>query len=179
MGQGASKKRTASLREFRDCLVTSHKTEGSVASVFEADSGGALGSGHLGACISVRSLTPLTKGGAFPRYAMKKVKPREMSEEMLEEMQNEIDMLKSVRHPNIVRMYETWEDPDGLYIVLELCAGGTLVKYRPASLSSSTTWSEPEAARILARILGAVSYLHVSCGLAHRDLKVLTFLLTY
>jgi calcium-dependent protein kinase len=170
MGQGASKKRTASLREFRDCLVTSHKTEGSVASVFEADSGGALGSGHLGACISVRSLTPLTKGGTFPRYAMKKVKPREMSEEMLEEMQNEIDMLKSVRHPNIVRMYETWEDPDGLYIVLELCAGGTLVKYRPASLSSSTTWSEPEAARILARILGAVSYLHAS-GLAHRDLK--------
>lgn len=168
MGQGSSKK-TAALREFRDCLVTSYNT-GNIATVFEADAGGALGAGHLGACISVRSLTPTTKGGTFPRYAMKKVKPREMSPEMLEEMQNEIDMLKTVRHPNIVRMYETWTDPDGIYLVLELCAGGTLVKYRPSALSSSTTWSEPEAARILARILGAVSYLHVN-GICHRDLK--------
>ena len=66
----------------------------------------------MGACLAVHRLT---EGGdddadhADRRcYAMKKVRPRELSDGMLAEMQNEIDMLKRVRHPNIVRMYETW-----------------------------------------------------------------------
>ena len=38
--------------------------------------------------------------------------------------QNEINIMKQVDHPNIVKMYESYEDEKYLYIVMELLSGG-------------------------------------------------------
>ena len=47
-----------------------------------------------------------------------------MSEEDKQAFQNEINIMKQVDHPNIVKMYESYEDEKYLYIVMELLSGG-------------------------------------------------------
>jgi calcium-dependent protein kinase len=39
-------------------------------------------------------------------------------------LQNEIDILKTVDHPNIVKLYDVYEDEDTYYLVMELMLGG-------------------------------------------------------
>ena len=41
-------------------------------------------------------------------------------------MKNEIASLKKIDHPNVVKIYECFEDSTGYYIVTELCSGGEL-----------------------------------------------------
>ncbi len=47
-----------------------------------------------------------------------------MSEEDKQAFQNEINIMKQVDHPNIVKMYESYEDEKYLYIIMELLSGG-------------------------------------------------------
>ena len=42
---------------------------------------------------------------------------------------NEIEMLKTVDHPNILKYYECFEDKHNYYIVTEFCAGGELINF--------------------------------------------------
>lgn len=46
------------------------------------------------------------------------------------EFEKEIDILRGLHHPNIVRMLETFEDDRHFYIIMELAASGTVVKAR-------------------------------------------------
>jgi len=41
-------------------------------------------------------------------------------------MHDEIEILNTLKHPNIIRMETTYEDKSTLYIVMELCTGGEL-----------------------------------------------------
>lgn len=47
-----------------------------------------------------------------------------MSQEDKMALQNEIDIMKQVDHPNIVKLYDIFEDDKYLYIVMELLGGG-------------------------------------------------------
>lgn len=47
-----------------------------------------------------------------------------MSQEDKIALQNEIDIMKQVDHPNIVKLFDTFEDEKYLYIVMELLGGG-------------------------------------------------------
>jgi calcium-dependent protein kinase len=38
----------------------------------------------------------------------------------------ETNILKELDHPNVIKMYETFEDADYVYLVMELCEGGEL-----------------------------------------------------
>lgn len=38
----------------------------------------------------------------------------------------EIDLLKNLDHPNIVKLFEVFEDKTSMYLVTELCSGGEL-----------------------------------------------------
>ena len=38
----------------------------------------------------------------------------------------EIDTLKNLSHPNIVKLFEVFEDRNNIYLVTELCSGGEL-----------------------------------------------------
>jgi len=56
--------------------------------------------------------------------AIKIISKRKMSAEDQMALQNEIDILKQVDHPNIVKFYDIYEDEKYMYIVMELLGGG-------------------------------------------------------
>lgn len=79
----------------------------------------------------------------------------------LKELRNEIEILQSLDHPNIVRAMETYEYHNQIAIVMELCAGGDLYTQDP--------YTESRAQHIVRQITSAVCYMH-RCGIIHRGL---------
>lgn len=51
-------------------------------------------------------------------------KSRYKSEAECKLIKNEIAIMKVVDHPNIVKLYEFFEDEESFYIITELCSGG-------------------------------------------------------
>jgi calcium-dependent protein kinase len=78
----------------------------------------------------------------------------------------EFDLLRTLDHPNIVRVIETFETSLKCYLVLECCEGGELFDY----ITARGTLTEAEAARIMRQLFSAVSFVH-SHQICHRDLK--------
>lgn len=80
--------------------------------------------------------------------------------------ENEINILKVLDHPNIVRVYEFFEDSKSFYIVMEHCRGGELFQ----EIMKLKQYDEPQSAQIMRQLLSCISYLH-SISICHRDLK--------
>lgn len=84
-------------------------------------------------------------------------------------LEREINLWKSLDHPNIIQLYELWRGSEATYIIQEYAQDGDLFNLvdgkRPKGLPSS------QAISIFSQICHAVDYLH-SRGVAHRDLKL-------
>lgn len=78
----------------------------------------------------------------------------------------EVSVLKHLSHPNIVRVFEFFEDRLRYYIVMELCSGRELFDL----ILASGHLDEFRSAHIMEQLLSAVSYCH-SLHIVHRDLK--------
>jgi calcium-dependent protein kinase len=78
----------------------------------------------------------------------------------------EIEILRQLDHPNIVRLYEVFQDDKRYYLVTELCTGGELFE----EIAKRTNFSEQDAAEIIKQVLSAVAYCHAK-KICHRDLK--------
>jgi len=79
----------------------------------------------------------------------------------------EVNILKRLSHPNIIKVVEAIEKEDALYIILELVTGGDLLD---KMIEMGEEFPEDRARVIFIQILSAVIYLH-SVGIVHRDLK--------
>ena len=86
--------------------------------------------------------------------------------DILRTMQNEIAILKKVDHPNIVKLYDVYEDRHKLHLVMEFLPGGELF----ARICEKESFSEREAAKILKQILEALEHMHDK-NILHLDLK--------
>ena len=69
-------------------------------------------------------------------------------------------------HPNILKIYEFFQDEKRYFLVTELCTGGELFD----KISDETYFSEQDAANIVKQVLSAINYIH-SNSVVHRDLK--------
>lgn len=85
---------------------------------------------------------------------------------MMEQFQTEIDALRRLQHPSIIRLYDVFLAPEKIYIVMELMEGGELFDY----VVQKGTLTEEEAAGIVRKVTSALVYIHEK-NICHRDLK--------
>ena len=90
----------------------------------------------------------------------------------MSKVEREIQVLKDVRHPNIVRLYEVIESDRYIGIVLEYASGGELFDH----ILAHKFLKEEHACRLFAQLISGVSYLHQK-KIVHRDLKLENLLL--
>jgi calcium-dependent protein kinase len=84
----------------------------------------------------------------------------------LKTLTEEVKILRTLDHPNILKVLEFYQDESSFYIVTEFLQGGELFD----RIVASETLSEKRAAKVIHQILSAVSYIHKH-NIIHRDLK--------
>lgn len=102
-------------------------------------------------------------------YACKIIDKYQMEDRfagMMAQFQTEIQALKQLQHPNIIRLYDVYLTGEKIYIVMELMEGGELFDY----VVQKGTLNEEEASNIVRRVTSALVYMH-SQNIVHRDLK--------
>ena len=90
----------------------------------------------------------------------------ELGAEEEETLINEINVVKSLDHPNIMKVYEFFNKDQCLYIISELLSGGELLD----KINENNNLSEDVSAFIMKQIFSAVDFCHQK-GIIHRDLK--------
>lgn len=89
-------------------------------------------------------------------------------------IEREIIIMKLINHPNIMGLYDVWENKNDLYLILEYIEGGELFDY----LIKRGKLQEFEAINYFKQIINGISYLH-QFNICHRDLKPENLLLDF
>jgi calcium-dependent protein kinase len=85
---------------------------------------------------------------------------------MLKDLESEIKLMHIVDHPNIAKHYETYDEKQYIYLVMELCPGGDLYDM----IIRKGSFNEKEASEIMYKIVKALNHCH-SMNIIHRDIK--------
>ena len=120
---------------------------------------GQLGEGGYGQVYLVRH----KKMGLL--RAMKVIPVNSQNEE--EKTDEEIELLKQLDHPNIVKLFEYFSDKEKYYLITEYCKGGDLFEL----IKKKKKFSELSAAYIMYQIFRVLIYCHNTHHLIHRDIK--------
>ena len=153
---------------FGDVLIKkSHmimKNKNPINDHYKIDKKNVLGSGSFGTVHRVQH----KKTGQI--RACKTIDKRQISN--LERFADEITILKNLDHPNVIKLFEYFEDEKRVYLITELCTGGELFD----TICAKEFLQEDESALIFKQILLAINYCH-KMKIVHRDLKPENFLL--
>ena len=108
------------------------------------------------------------------QVAIKIMAKKNMDKSDLELAKVEIDILKIGQHPNIIKLYDIYENENYIYIIMEYCSGGDLLSYFE---HYDYELKETKVCEIIHKLSMAIYYLH-SYGIVHRDLKPENILMT-
>ncbi len=77
-------------------------------------------------------------------YAIKTIDLCKIRADQLDSLRDEVNIMKMLDHPNVVKLYETFEEENKLHLVLELCDGGDLFEFimKTSIESGQKTWSD-------------------------------------
>ena len=73
-------------------------------------------------------------------------------------MKREVEILKKLKHPNVVKFVEGFETGRRIYLVMEKCDGGDLLH----RMSKQTHICESDVKSYIAQLLDAVAYAHLN-----------------
>jgi calcium-dependent protein kinase len=99
--------------------------------------------------------------------AMKIISKENIEEGQSQKLLDEIKILKKLEHPNIMKIFEYFDDSTNIYIVSELCDQGDLL----GKMEKLGSMSELVVKFLMGQILNAVYYLHDN-GIFHGDIKL-------
>ena len=97
---------------------------------------------------------------------MKIVTKAKLTKEDETALKDEIGILSELQHPNIIRLYKTYEEKDYFFLVTENMMGGELFD----RIVQKSYYNEKEARDTALVLFKAISYCHEH-KVAHRDLK--------
>mmetsp|Transcript_28264 Transcript_28264/g.59437 ORF Transcript_28264/g.59437 Transcript_28264/m.59437 type:complete len:765 (+) Transcript_28264:398-2692(+) len=95
-------------------------------------------------------------------FAVKTILTSRINKEQVEELVNEILIMRKLDHPYVLKLYEVYHVKRKLWLVTELCTGGDL---------SSRKLNEHDTKNVIEQVLRALVYLH-RMGVVHRDIKL-------
>jgi len=121
-----------------------------------------LGKGGFAKCYELKDLATgeMTAGKIVPKSLLTKSHQKD-------KMSQEIRLHKNVSNPHLVKLFSYFEDPNFVYIVLELCRKRSLMELHKRRKAIT----EPESRYFMDQILRGVLYLHNN-KIIHRDLKL-------
>jgi calcium-dependent protein kinase len=99
-------------------------------------------------------------------YAVKSIKKKNLTPKQLKNLVQEVEILSSLDHPNIVKFHETYQDEMFFHIVMDYCSGQELIE----SIIKEGHLTESKVCTIIHKVLTAISYCH-NMNFCHRDLK--------
>lgn len=119
-----------------------------------------LGSGAYGEVLLCRD----RQTGA--ERAVKIIKKASVTQQAGSNLLEEVSVLRQLDHPNIMKLYEFFEDKKNYYLVSEVYRGGELFD----EIINRQKFTEADAANTMKQVLSGVTYLHKH-SIVHRDLK--------
>ena len=104
-----------------------------------------------------------------------KVMNKNKLKDHLDAIQEEVQILTKLDHPNIVKYYETYIDEKYIYLVMEYIGGGEL--FDKIAKQENQVFTEPDAADYMKKLFSALNHMHAQ-GVVHRDIKPENIMLT-
>lgn len=100
------------------------------------------------------------------QFAIKIIKKLQYDKREMDYITREVNIMKSVSHPNVVNTYDVFDTSDRLHIVLEFMEGGELFDI----IADNGRFSEKDASQVMRDVVKGVQYLHTH-SIVHRDIK--------
>jgi len=97
--------------------------------------------------------------------AVKVLQKSKLSATSLKNIKREVEIMKSVSHPNVLTLQDVFENDTHVCMIMELFKGELFDQ-----IVERGNYSEDDASSIVRQIVSGIHYLH-SIGIAHRDLK--------
>ena len=121
-----------------------------------------------------------SKQGTKQKFATKKIdKKFTQNPRAKKYLDNEINILKEINHPNIIKLYEVKETTQFSYLLMELCNGGGLsdcLEYYQKKYKKPFT--EEIVQYLMKQIVSGINYLHEK-NILHRDIKLDNILVNF
>ena len=121
-----------------------------------------IGSGGFSRCLLVKNKTT----GLL--FACKELTKKNVSD--YEGLMREVNLMITLDHPNIIKLYEVYENDSSIYLIMELCTGGELFDRIVENTEKGKQFTEKQAANLFRQMMSAINYCHKN-GIVHRDLK--------
>ena len=123
-----------------------------------------VGEGHFGKVSKCKN----KKTGEY--YAVKIINKIKLKQNDLELIRQEKNILKLIKHENIIELKDFFEDKQYIYFITEFYEGGDLLTYLEEKQKIGEQISEKTCAKIIRKIAQGIQYLNLF-GIVHRDLK--------
>lgn len=109
------------------------------------------------------------------QVAMKQIQMANLPQVAREKTLQEVQLLRSLDHPNIVRLKDSFQDKNVLYIIMEYVDGGDLAQ--KIKNRGTKPFAEEEILHIFMQLTVALDYIHEK-KIVHRDIKPQNVFLT-